>query len=433
MKTLLKIWLLVVVVYILGASSMMFSIWPAPDLVNAYLYAFDNRLETKNMRERVWSDLDITPYRLLTHEAGGAPKSSDFVEIDLPQKRDRRLNPHLFVSPDRTPRLTFIHGVFDFTDGLHGAILLDESGAVSHRWRMTEDPADPRSKPDHRLFPHGVLVDPNGDATFIFDFGSTITKIDACGKTLWSHFSAMDYNHVLSRASDGDIWTLAGAPNHFVKIKSETGEEIKSISMGDLLNANPNLGIFTSRASHYVTGRKWMEDPFHGNDIEELSPEMATAFPMFNPSDLLISFRTLNLIFVFDPDTLAVKWWRQGVTQQQHDPDWTADGTITVFDNRWDNPPSRLTAINPATNEVTTVLDGAKYDFFTVNRGKAQRFGDDWLVTSTKQGRVFEVDAMGRVQFEFINTYDDKEGLRALVSEAIALPMDYFKEFPKCD
>ena len=433
MKTLLKIWLLVIVVYLLGAASMLFSIWPAPDLLSTYRYAFDNKEETRSLRERLSNDFGSTPYRLLSREAGGTPTAQGFIELELPAKRDRRENPHIFLSPDRKPRLTFIHGVFDFSDGLHGAILIDEKGKIAHRWRMTENPDAPLSKPDYRLYPHGVLIEPNGDATFIFDYGTSITKIDACGQAIWSRSGLQDYNHVLSRAVDGNIWTLSGNPSYFAKVDAETGAELRSIRMQDLIEANPDLGIFTPRSDHYSTGKKWLDDPFHGNDIEELTPEMAAAFPMFKPGDLLISFRTLNLIFVFDPDNLKVKWWRQGFVQQQHDPDFLPDGTIAVFDNRWDNPPSRLTAIDPATNIVTTALDGAKYDFFTINRGKAQKLGDDWLVTSTKQGRVFEVDAQGRVQFEFINTYDDEEGLRALVSEAIALPMDYFKEFPICD
>ena len=104
-----------------------------------------------------------------------------------------------------------------------------------------------------------------------------------------------------------------------------------------------------------------------------------------------------------------------------------------VADNRWDNPPSRLVTIDPATYEVKTVLDGNDYNFHTINRGKSQKFGDDLVVTSSKQRRVFEVDASGEVVFEFVNTYDNDDGLRALVSEAIALPVDYFKELPTCD
>lgn len=374
MKTLLKIWLLVVVIYGAGVASVMFSIWPAPVLLDIYRYVTDNRWETQTLNERIQNDFGVTPYRLLTRDAGGMPEGDGFRPLEVPHLNARRETPHLFLSPDRKDRLTFIYGVFDFDDGLHGAILIDEKGRVSHRWKLAENPDNLVSKPNNRLYPHGVQVDPDGAVTFIFDFGTSINKVDACGKYVWSNPNNRDYNHSLARDADGSLWVPAGPPSWFDRVDPDTGNAIQSISMGDLIAANPDLGIFSARSEHYAQGRKWLGDPFHVNDIEPLLPEMAAAFPMFDAGDLLVSFRALNLIFVFDPDTLAVKWWRQGVTQQQHDPDWMADGTIMVFDNRWDNPPSKLIKIDPATNNVTTVLDGAAYDFFTINRGKAQYF-----------------------------------------------------------
>jgi hypothetical protein len=45
---------------------------------------------------------------------------------------------------------------------------------------------------------------------------------------------------------------------------------------------------------------------------------------------------------------------------------------------------------------------------------------------------VFETDATGRITFEFVNTWDSDKGLRALVSQAISLPVDYFTDMPTC-
>jgi DNA-binding beta-propeller fold protein YncE len=433
MKTVLKIWFLVVILYGAGVASVMFAIWPATALVDIYQYITNNGYETRSVGERVRSDLDITPYRLLTRDGGGAARDAKFTRMKVANLRERRAQPQVFVSPARKPQLTFIYGVFDFTDGLHGAILLDENGKVIRRWTLNENPENLTAKPNTRLYPHGVLVDPDGSVTFIFDFGTSITKVDACGRYVWSKAERRDYNHVLSRSIDGNIWAPGGPPNWFDEIDPKSGEIIRSISMGDIIKANPDIGIFSPRAEFSSTGRIWPADPFHINDIEALQPKMAAAFPMLDAGDLMISFRALSLIFIIDPNSLKVKWWRQGAVQQQHDPDFEPDGTIMVLDNRWDNPPSRVVKIDPATYDVRMVLDGSKYDFNTINRGKIQQFGGDLLVTSSKQGRVFEVDETGRLVFDFVNTYDDKEGLRGLVSEAIALPMDYFKELPTCN
>jgi len=421
-----------VVAFVWGVAALKFSVWPATALNEVYNYAFDKRFDTASFTERLQNDLGMTPFRLLTRDGGGGI-GDGFRALPIDGLNPRRQVPQIKISPDRSDKLTFIYGVFDFTDGLHGAILLDETGQVTHRWTLKEDPDNLNAQPNVRLYPHGVIVDPDGAVTFIFDFGSTITKVDACGQYIWSGESGRDYNHTLSKDSDGNIWTLAGAPGKLDKIDPATGAVLRSISMNDVVANNPDIGIFSPRSDFIQKRFYWLHDPWHGNDIEPLPAHMAAAFPQFETDDLLISFRALNLLFVLNPHTLKVKWWAQGLTQQQHDPDWRADGKIMVFDNRWTNPPSKITLIDPATNRASTLLNGADYDFHSLNRGKVQKFGDDLLITSSKQGRVFEVDASGKIVFEFINTYDDGAGLRGLISEAIALPLNYFEGLPKCD
>jgi hypothetical protein len=433
MKTLLKAWLLIVAFYLIGMASVMFGIQPAPALLDAYLYATDNRWETRSLTERLKSDLDILPYRVLTRDAGGAATGAGFVEIDLPGRRDRRQNPQVFVAADRPSRLTLIQGVFDFTDGLHGAILLDPEGRVMHRWTLTERTEYPGQQAGGHLYPHGILADPDGALTYLFDFGGTVNKIDWCGRTLWSVADGRDYNHVLERGDDGLIWTIDGQIKSFLALDPDTGAVSREIDFADVLKANADRGLFTARFDHFETGPRALADPFHANDVEPLTADLAPAFPMFNAGDLLVSLRALNLIFVMDAETLKVKWYSQGEMQLQHDPDFEPDGTITALDNHWFRPPSRLLSFDPTDPVPRVALDGADHDFFTPNRGKHQWVDGARLVTSSKQGRVFEVGPDGRIIFEFVNTYDDAEGLRGLVSEAIALPVDYFRDLPTCD
>jgi hypothetical protein len=133
-----------------------------------------------------------------------------------------------------------------------------------------------------------------------------------------------------------------------------------------------------------------------------------------------------------NPETLKVKWWRQGLTRRQHDPDWNAKGTITVFNNNMHREYSNILEIDPVTMESKVLVDGRKYDFYSSARGKHQFLpGGGVLITSTLQGWVFETDSDGNVVFEFINTYEDGENL--VVSEARFLPLDFFEELPECD
>ena len=55
----------------------------------------------------------------------------------------------------------------------------------------------------------------------------------------------------------------------------------------------------------------------HGNDIDPLPAALAPDFPQFAPDDLVISYATTNLLFVLDPESLKVKWWRVGITDYQ--------------------------------------------------------------------------------------------------------------------
>lgn len=50
----------------------------------------------------------------------------------------------------------------------------------------------------------------------------------------------------------------------------------------------------------------------HLNDVEPLSASMAAEYLLFETRDLVVSVRHLNLVFVFDPDSLTVKWHSSG-------------------------------------------------------------------------------------------------------------------------
>ena len=75
-------------------------------------------------------------------------------------------------------------------------------------------------------------------------------------------------------------------------------------------------------------------DPYHLNDVEELRPEMAAAFPLFKAGDLLVDLRNLQTMVVLDGQTREVKWSMTGPFFGQHDPDFAPNGHIIMFDNR---------------------------------------------------------------------------------------------------
>ncbi len=88
---------------------------------------------------------------------------------------------------------------------------------------------------------------------------------------------------------------------------------------------------------------------------------------------------------------------------------------------------SNIMEIDPATHVVTYrygILPEQR--MFTHERGKHQQLnGGHILIIEANAGRAFEVDAAGRIVWEFVNRYDEEDA--ALISEATQHPGDYFQ------
>jgi hypothetical protein len=276
---------------------------------------------------------------------------------------------------------------------------------------------------------------------FGFDNGVSLQRIDACGRRIWAVPGL--YDHAVSLDDDERfVWTLHDS-EEIVKVATADGTIARRISMADIAAANPTIDILEVRQQDWHRGNdnsgripdKWLEDPFHLNDVEPLPATMAAAFKGFQAGDLLVSARSLNLIFVLDPQTLKVRWWHSGSWRRQHDPDWQPTGEITVYDNRLNRAYSRIVSIVPGSRDVKVLFDGQVNDFYSRIRGKHQVTGaGTLLVTSSQQGRVFEVEPDGHVVFEMLNTRPGSAAFNYPLSEAIWLPSDtpLFKEGVPC-
>ena len=86
---------------------------------------------------------------------------------------------------------------------------------------------------------------------------------------------------------------------------------------------------------------------------------------------------------------------------------------------------SSIVKIDPKTYATKTLYDGRAEKSLHLDAGHMSVLDDGGItISSPQQGRVFEVNAKGEVVFEFVNRYDKDNAL--LVSELIALPLDYF-------
>jgi hypothetical protein len=221
-------------------------------------------------------------------------------------------------------------------------------------------------------------------------------NINSCGETVWSVNSRYLFHHYLN--NDGDhrrdaFWVLDATD--LVRIETRSGRVLERISIGEIINANPQLSLFESRlkgtlrerwiygdTSFEPIGRSHRQvenadtDPFHTNDIDAYHGESGG---LFEQGDLLLSMRSLNLLLVVRPATRKVVWYSYGLTSRQHDPDFLTSSSIVVYDNNFHNPSSRILMLEASasgepdpsfgTHRIELVADAAGHRFQQLTEG----------------------------------------------------------------
>ncbi len=376
--------------------------------------------------EKLANDAGLTPTRFLWAYPDRAASQTRPLQLD--GLKARRQSPRLYLAPADHSGYRVIFGALDFEDALWGGLLLGPAGEALHTWQLSTNHLPGNLYRDEMKDLYGVHLSSDGSVIFSQqESGGGIVKVDACGHILWNlegHF-----HHTISPTDHSTFWTFAGAQEDFdhilVEVDSQTGAIIRRIDMADVRRANPLLYIFNLQKNDDVA------DISHGNDIEPLPVSLAGDFPMFSPGSLLLSYRTQNLVFVLNPQTLEVEWWRIGPWDKQHDPDWEPGGLVTVFSNneKAKRPFSDIVAIDPVSFATRLLLDGSAYDFYSSINGDHQLtpYGTR-MVTSSTQGWAFEVNPEGEVVFSFLNIYASETSKALYLSEAMRLAPNYFDE-----
>ena len=375
---------------------------PGKALASVYTAGQDLAKHWKN-------DLGIEPTRLLVRAHPDRPRDARFIVHD----RERM-----------APGLRVVAGLTWKRPTIYGVLLYDRDGHELHYWPINYREINPGGPDPENTFPQGLAVFEDGSIILNLDNGWVLAKIDACGRVLWTRPG--EYHHVVSRAYDGTVWTWLST--NILQIDPDTGRELRRISLwDDIIARHGYQGIFGLQNRPAEEEYRLGDDPYHANDVDVLSPELARAFPQFRAGDLLVSFRSLNLVAVIDHQDYSMKWWSIGPWHRQHDPDFMPDGTISVYNNNMGLGSSQIMRINPRTGDYRVVIAGSeKLPFYSWQRGKHYNLDNgNILVTEPEKGRSFEVDARGGLVWEFQNVFD--ESRNGLVTHVALLPEGYFK------
>lgn len=315
----------------------------------------------------------------------------------------------------------------------NAAILISPALEIARIWRLEDLDEDGRPRPQTEFLAHGLATFRDGSLIVGFEGGETLQRIGPCGARRWAARGPYRYA-VAPTAGERSVWTVRGADT-IAEIAVADGAVLRTIAMDAVIAANPKLDILEIRrnldSAHGANPRgapgPWLTDPIHLNDVEPMPAAIERQFPGLDGGDLLLSARSLNLLFVLDPATLGVKWWRVGQTRGQHDPDWLSDGRIAVIDNRPARHDSYVVAISPYAYERSVLFDGRHNNVYSRIRGR-QEWHDNGLhlLTSPQQGRAFEMAEGNDVILELLNRKPGDAAANYVLTELRWMPPDYF-------
>lgn len=293
-----------------------------------------------------------------------------------------------------------------------GAVhLLDEAGALAHRWQAPVRPGR-----DAVLLPNGNLgyngSHPDSASPYaIWPLwrGGLFLEMAPDGEVVWRH-EDMAHHHDCQWLEDGLLYTAAHPLPQSVE-RAVTGG---APAAGD----GPMMGDIVRRVNR--AGETIWEWKFW----EHAAPEDFPIHPIFDRAHwpminglcltkaglVLMSLRTTSGVIAVDPETGGIVWTiGPGTVAQQHTPIELESGSILIFDNGnlrpgGVSPWSRAVEVDPATGEVLwSYSDAVKPAFFSPYMGGAERlWNGNTFICESAFGRLFEVTPEGETVWEYV-------------------------------
>jgi hypothetical protein len=392
---------------------------------------------------------EVWPYRLIqdsSYAFGSIVRAGEVVP------RGRRLAP-----PEDAARTAFtVHDAARIGDGAfvflgsddsthaYSAWLYDTAGRKLHTWHIDYTALDPGGPSSDTDMPHAFQVLPDGSAIVAFDGGDVMARIDACSRPMWIREGI--FHHSMTVADDGSLWVWRAEGSHYAQyhylmnFDAETGATIREIGLvEDIIRPlGPKAFVFGVSADYPF--RHIDADPedrdldfFHPNDVDVLSAALAPQFPQFEPGDLLLSLREIDLVAVVDADTAELKWWNVGPWIKQHDPDFLPDGRISVYSNNTGRGRSDILKIDPKTKAVGSDVHDGKARFYSAEMGSHQyQPNGNVLIAVPGEGRVLLLSPAGDPIMEFNNLSSQSPEQNEHVENGAWFPPGYFDQTPQC-
>ena len=320
---------------------------------------------------------------------------------------------------------------------LSRAELMDLDGNVVHTWKAAKG---------SKLWERGLLL-PDGDLLVVGEDESEATPWTTTADARYVARYAWDgtqrwkrpnlAHHDLLPMPDGNFLTITFSIRSIPELHRElpvrddcltvlspAGEELESVSLYDVLTADP--GAFKLEPVQPAkVGRLLVVDLLHTNSLCWMDhPDLAGKHAIYGPDNLLISMRHQDSIAVIDWKQKKLVWsWGRGVVSGQHDAKLLDNGHILLFDNGLGSMRSRVIELDPIADKIVWEYRPDDEAFFTDFMGACQRLANgNTLITESKKGRAIEVTPAGEIVWEFRCPHTNPQGQRATILRMFRVP-----------
>lgn len=300
------------------------------------------------------------------------------------------------------------------------AFLIDIDGRIVHRWKFTHvHPGYGRLLANGNLLMSGSdinLPDPPKDeptkpplpleqhVTRLGGYHTTLLEMTWDGEIVWEYQNRFQH-HDFFRFANGNTmvpeWVELPEDLHR-KVKGGfkmPRERLPRLLGDDLVEVDRDCKevrrirtwqlLDPVKDPIYPTTRRWEWTHLNGIDVNDAG-------------DIVFSARNADRVAIIDHASGAIKW-KYTKTHGQHNPTFTPDGHVQIFDNG--HAGSRVIQIDPETEEVAWQYQGQpRQQFFSGHISGASRLESGHvLVCEGTSGRLFEVNRDQQVVWEWIN------------------------------
>jgi outer membrane protein assembly factor BamB len=291
------------------------------------------------------------------------------------------------------------------------AYLIDMDGNEVHRWQLGKGGTNPCHLTDNgNLF----IAEESGDGPPLFAGKcGMMREYDWDGNVVWEHRDD-NQHHDARRLDNGNTLYIA-----WQELDGETanrvqggipGTELDGKIYGDWIRETTPDGNLVWEWS--LTEMDLENYPICPLCTRAEYAHANTCSPL--PSgDVMVTVRALNLIFIIDAETKAVKWEYQDLSLgHPHDGHVLENGNVMVFANgfhgRYADMWSRVIEFDADTKETKWEFTADPItSFYSGNISGAQRlWSGNTLICEGAKGCLFEVTPAGEIVWEYVNPHE---------------------------